>query len=426
MSWQEELRKLDEELAAGQISADDYRVRRDQVLSSAVSFGPAGQSAAPAKPEETQFIQQGPPMPPPPAPPPPPPGPPPGPQTGPDKTQIVGNQADADKTQIVPGETAGAADRTQAVGGWQTARPPGPDADRTQVVPGVPGVPPQRMAGGEPPRPAPGPGVFPPPPGYPPPQGWQGDDELSPPWAGSDFPPLAPAGSPDWIRQGPEVFETDRKSKTGKVLAIVAIVVLLAGLGVGGYFLLRDKGNNTAGPQNTSTANPEPTTTKSSPRPTTSTPPPKPVVQPSGSTQVDATYNLQRLGEVKILSPEDFDILARNQITEAQVIVTKEGELVRGTWAFTAPSREAAELIFKEIDTLYRQVAFKPAPGITKENVTALYFNAGAGSPTVYRAHYLAGSKVVRVEAYGPDPAVAAAEFTALLDAQLKRLPATG
>src|SRR3954468_24584265 len=40
VSWQDELRKLDEELAAGQISADDYRVRRDQVLSSAVASSP--------------------------------------------------------------------------------------------------------------------------------------------------------------------------------------------------------------------------------------------------------------------------------------------------------------------------------------------------------------------------------------------------
>jgi hypothetical protein len=414
LSWQEELRKLDEELAAGQISADDYRVRRDQVLSSAVSFGPPGQAAQPAKQDETQFIQTVPPQPPSPPPPPPPPVP--------DKTQVVGDQADADKTQIVPGQTA-APDRTQAIGGgWQTARPSGADSDRTQVVPGIPGVPPQQLAGGQP-RPVPG--QFPPPSGYQPP-GWQQEEDLSPPWAGADFPPLAPAGSPDWIRQGPEVFDTDRRSNTGKIVAIVAIVLLLAGLGVGGYFLFRGKGDNQAQqPPATSTSTPD-QTTKSSPRPTTSTPPPKPIVQPPGAVQVDSTFTLQRLGEVKILSPEDFDILSRNQITEAQVQVTKEGELVRGTWAFTAADRASAEQVFKEIDALYRQVNFQPAPGIAKENVSALYFKpVTPNAPTVFRAHYLAGNKVIRVESYGPDAAQAAAEFAALLETQLQRLPAS-
>jgi hypothetical protein len=407
VSWQEELRKLDEELAAGQISADDYRVRRDQVLSSAVSAGSEAPPQGQQKPSEaTQFVPRPPvsqPMPPPPP-----------------LPQAPGSPGDADDTQIVPGRDA---DRTQAVGRWQTARPGGDDADRTQVVPGVP---PQSVAGGMPPRPAPPLGQFPPPPGY----GWQQQDEISPPWAGSDFPPLAPAASPDWIRQGPEVFDTDRRSKTGRIVAIVAVVLLLAGLGVGGYFLLRPKGNSNQGqpgPATTSTS--QPTSRTSSRPPSTSTTPPKPIAQPPGSTLVDAKFTLQRLGEVKILSPEDFDVMSRNKIIEAQVAVTKEGDLTRGTWAFKAADHASAEQIFKEIDQLYRQVNFQPAPGISKDHVSALYFkppNAGPNAPTVFRAHYVAGSTVVRVEAYGPDAALAASEFSTLLDAQLTALPAEG
>ncbi|MER6767386.1 hypothetical protein ABT266_45095, partial [Amycolatopsis sp. NPDC000746] len=49
MSWQEELRRLDEELASGRLSADDYRIRRDQVLSSAV-----GQQDQPTPPPQSQ------------------------------------------------------------------------------------------------------------------------------------------------------------------------------------------------------------------------------------------------------------------------------------------------------------------------------------------------------------------------------------
>ncbi|TVT34247.1 flagellar basal body protein FliL, partial [Amycolatopsis rhizosphaerae] len=42
MTWQEELRKLDEDLASGTLSADAYRARRDQILSAAVTSGDPG------------------------------------------------------------------------------------------------------------------------------------------------------------------------------------------------------------------------------------------------------------------------------------------------------------------------------------------------------------------------------------------------
>jgi flagellar basal body-associated protein FliL len=271
VSWQEELRKLDEELAAGRISADDYRVRRDQVLSSAVSPGP--EAPAPQKPSQgdsTQFIPTGPPQPVQPNYPPPPQG---------DRTQIVGGQ-DADKTQIVPGAGPDPSVWNQPMvgggGGWQTARPQagpsGADADRTQVVPGVPQ---QSYAGGQVPRPAPGQeqGPFSPPGGFPPPVGWQQQPAEDPnsPWGGSVFPPLTPTGSPDWIRQGPEVFD-ESPSGRKKVVLILLAVLLVLGAGAAIYFLaIKKDGDNSAnnppgGPPATNQTQKPTSTTK--PRPT--------------------------------------------------------------------------------------------------------------------------------------------------------------
>lgn len=47
MTWQEQLRRLDEDFSSGRISAEHYRVQRDQVLASAASTqaGPGDQSA---------------------------------------------------------------------------------------------------------------------------------------------------------------------------------------------------------------------------------------------------------------------------------------------------------------------------------------------------------------------------------------------
>src|SRR5262245_27964003 len=109
MSWQDELAQLDSALASGQISADEYRTRRDRVIAQA-----SGQSA----PEQPQHPQQ---------------------QAGAEPTHVFRpvNPAQAqgyeDRTQIVPGGQQGnGGDRTQVVGRG------GGDADSTQIVPNMP------------------------------------------------------------------------------------------------------------------------------------------------------------------------------------------------------------------------------------------------------------------------------------------------
>ncbi|MFD8492534.1 flagellar basal body-associated protein FliL [Amycolatopsis sp. NPDC059657] len=250
MSWQEELRNLDEELASGRLSADDYRVRRDQVLSSAVAYGDSGQQQAQApqqpaqqqyqQPQAPQQNQQNPPQP------------------SADSTQIIAPvnppQPNAESTQIVSSADV-APERTQVVNSWQQQHA---DPNRTQVVPNSP-------AGGfqQPHSPA---GGFQQPQQYQQQPAWNApDQDVAPPWGGSDFPPIAPAGSSEWVKQGPEVFE-DRtgRGKGGKIAVMVVVALLvLAGLGIGGYFLFKPGGTtdtqeSTAAPAPTSQPSPAP------------------------------------------------------------------------------------------------------------------------------------------------------------------------
>ncbi|WP_198010093.1 SHOCT domain-containing protein, partial [Saccharomonospora halophila] len=55
MTWQEDLRRLDENLASGNLSADEYRARRDRILSSAVS-SPQDPQDAPGDADSTQVV----------------------------------------------------------------------------------------------------------------------------------------------------------------------------------------------------------------------------------------------------------------------------------------------------------------------------------------------------------------------------------
>ncbi|WP_370945959.1 flagellar basal body-associated protein FliL [Amycolatopsis sp. cg5] len=312
MSWQEELRNLDEELASGRLSADDYRVRRDQVLSSAVAYGDSGQqqAQAPQQPQQQQYQQ--------------PQAPQQNQQNQPsqqnpqqpnaESTQIIapvsppqGNPS-AESTQIVSSADV-APERTQVVNSWQQQQHA--DPNRTQVVPNSP-------AGGfqQPHSPA---GGFQQPQQYQQQPAWNApDQDVAPPWGGSDFPPIAPAGSSEWVKQGPEVFE-DRtgRGKGGKIAVIVVVALLvLAGLGVGGYFLFKPSGENTEADK---TPAPAPTSQNS--------PPPKPkspselllekIPNPSG--EPDPKNNVLGVGQLvgtSVLEQGEVDLLTAAGVKE--------------------------------------------------------------------------------------------------------------
>ncbi len=389
MSWQEELRKLDEELAAGQISADDYRVRRDQVLSSAVSSGP-GQPAQPQHPQQeaTQFIK-----------------PLPQPQQPPAARQPPpGEDNEADKTQIVPGD----ADRTQSVGPWQATRPG--EADRTQVVPGVPR---QTFAGGMPPRPAPGQGQY----GYQP-SPWRSDD-LGSPWGGSDFPPLAPPANPDWIRQGPELFEGGR-SKTGRRLLIVlAVVLVLAVAGGVLYLTVFRKTSNDAG------SSPNQTSASRSQPPTSTKPPPVvygPLRVPDGRSDGGKTYaNPGEIEAAGALPSPDLILLKQANVTESRSVIVADGTTTMSLWSFTASDPQALQ---QKFTTDQQRFGFKETDGGV-QGVQAYASTQQNANKPVYalRAHYVSGGKVIRVEAFDPDETKARDHFEAILRAQLEQSP---
>ncbi|CRK60785.1 hypothetical protein [Alloactinosynnema sp. L-07] len=378
MSWQEELRSLDEELATGRLSADEYRVRRDNILSSAAGTATPTPVAPPPNPsEQTQAIR-------------PVTLPPPVSADNPDKTQIV-NIGDGERTQVV------GSDRTQAVGGWQTARPNPGDAERTQVVPGVPG---QQQMGGMMPRPAPNP--------YAQPNPWhQQQDEISPPWAGSEFPPMAAGGSPDWIRQGPEVFDSGSSGGGKKALIIGLVVLVLAGLGAGGYFLFRPK--NEAGgqtPTNTSSAEPAPTTT-TKPKPT------DPNVAafeelpgpPASTQQLGEVTEVARLVEMKLVDQPEATLITAAGITKVpwKSAVRKAPEDgptpdAMNTVVIPTKSEADAQKLLADLRAYQESVGLiyiaDPLPNMPP---TIIFEKKVVAEFAIYRGLYVSGNNVVRI-----------------------------
>jgi hypothetical protein len=388
VSWQDELRRLDEELAAGRISADDYRSRRDQILSTAVS--PGAEPAAGASESTTMM--------------------PPVQSPGQGTQGTRGQGGDADKTQIVSGQDVGDSERTQSVGGWR-ATPPD-DPNRTQVVPGVP----PQAQGSYPPRPAP---PASPPGGFQQPPWQQGEEDMAPPWAGQDFPPLAAASTPDWARQGPEVFEDEKKSSTGKVLGIIAIVVVLVGVAIGAYFMFRPDESTDANPP--ADENP-PATSEGAPP--SEEEPEGPIAELPGDRQnMSQVETFEQVKSIDYLTPQEIALYEQGGADASAVAISTEDDVRIIVLVVTMESEQAAVSTRDALNDL--QLRFKLADIPAPDGVLAAR-NDTASSGPLTRAHYASGDSVVRIQTQGADGEAANSLFEDVLAAQLEQLPADG
>jgi hypothetical protein len=367
MSWQDELAQLDSALASGQISADEYRTRRDRVIAQA-----SGQSA----PEQPQQPQQG----------------------GAEPTAVF-------RPVQQPPQQPGFEDRTQAVGGDRTQVVGRQDADSTQIVPNV-------QQPQFPPRPTPPPWETHQP---------QQQNVAPPPWANEELPPEF--GQQSWPRQGPEVFEEKSSGGSGKTVGIIVAIVLVLALAGGAiwFFGFRDSDNKQADGDDTSQ-------TQEQPPPPTSEPPniPEgPFIELEGDEVLNITIPMQEAVTANMPTPQEAGLLNSVGVAEVGALITEEGEggLRRGIWAFKLGDGADPNNVLNAMDQLYQQAEFEL---VTDENGVLVRKKAAqnADEVTVWRAHYLTDDGyLVRVESYGKDSANVEAAFEEILQEETDKFP---
>ncbi|MEO6880077.1 MAG: hypothetical protein ABI181_03880 [Mycobacteriaceae bacterium] len=367
MGWQEAISGLDADVAAGRISTEEYRSRRDELLSRPGSGppeanpfpppfrwagahradpvpAPAG-TPAPGDADRTQLVR-------------------PTPTTAPTPT----TEPDADSTQLV---------RTRL-------SPTAPDADSTQLV----------RAGGSaraPSRP----------------------DRTSPPWhRGDEFTP----------RPGLDPFEQfrtrggrSRVRPTVTAGAAVAVVLVAAVVVVVVLVLVRDRSSTSAAP----TSGPSGTT--AAPAPTSQAPS---IASLPGKQLLDTTFaTFGELQRAKVLSPDELAALEPARPLGTHLRVNQDGSTTTTVW--TCAVNGDASAVVGRLTSRSAGTGFVPVrPSVP--DVAALEQRpvAGRTGPGALRASYANGTTVVHVESRGPDPAAAGTAFRAALDAELASLPA--
>jgi hypothetical protein len=400
VSWQEELRKLDEELASGRLSADDYRVRRDQVLSSAV-----GQPDNPATPQQAPHQAPQPPQPP-----------------------AENNGAAGDSTQVIQPvsppqgtpqqqQPSDDAERTQAVPPW---RPQPPGDPRTQVVqPQYPVSPPGGFPQAGPVSP---PGGFPqagpvsPAGGFQ--QPWNAPEaDQTPPWGGGDLPPLVPSGDPGWVQQGPESFDDkSAKGNTKKIIAIAAAVVVLAGIALGAY-LLWGTGSG-GGPQSPQASASQQPTSQAPPDPLGVANIPGAAESHENVTTFNAVSGLNYLNSNELSTYSSAGAAAAKYVVhhldDGNVVVL----LLTEVNSPVAAQNAANQLMSIQIRNGASRLNDSPS------GVYASTIKAKDNNPAQVRGHYAHGNVIVRVEVNGPNQQAAQTDFANILASQMQVLPA--
>ncbi|SDK62281.1 hypothetical protein SAMN04488074_106237 [Lentzea albidocapillata subsp. violacea] len=364
MTWQEELQKLDLELASGRISADDYRQRRDEVLAGSTSAPPQPQQQAPfAAPFRWQAMppqQQAP---------------------NPDATQVVSTGQAApnpDATQVVNTQKAG-------------------DSERTQFVRPVSGPEPQQG-------------------------GWQSGPSAPPPWVGGDggFGPMG-GSTPGWIAQGPETFDDAGKSSgKGRIFAIVGVVLVLALIGGGIWWFTTQSGGGGNGGETTAQTTTQTTSTKPKPKDDLDI-----VALPGSQEDQSGIKTFEDIVAQKLLTEEENAVYATGGATKARVAVSKlpNGDVIQ-VITVQLTDATAATTAREALAALQTKFNMKTYTGGTiPEDVSAHQIDVEGDKKGSARAHYVHKSTLVRLQVAGKDQAAISKDFDSVLAAQLEFLP---
>jgi len=325
MTWQEELRQLDSALAGGELSANEYRKRRDEILAAASSAQPPSAVIGPptgpqpvVPPEGEEAAEGG---------------------DNAEVTQVVSvDTGEADQTQIID---AVAASGGEANGNTTNGDAPAANGDieRTQVVAAAAPAAQQQQ----------------------PPQQVQ---PQQPVWATQlPDPNVAPAAYPHPQQMGPAVTPMDAQdlftsnrspsgSKKPWLIAVVVLVVLALAGGAVWYFALRDDSTpSTAdGDQQQTTSAEEP-----APEPVDITK----IELPGEAAANGGEMDISRASELKVIAPAEATLLAGAGADAVVYSGASEGDYRFLLYSFKSADAAAAEKLTGEVVDVQKQLGFQ-------------------------------------------------------------------
>jgi hypothetical protein len=383
MTWQEELRQLDSALAGGELAANEYRKRRDEILAAASSAQtPSSVIGPPTGPrpavapdadsaEVTQIVTV---------------------DGGASEPELV---SEADSTQIISDPTKH--EQTQVV--TQHAQ-----AEQTQVIATTdertaPALPQQQQpspwAAHRPDPNAPG-GAFPRPP-----------QPMLPP------PTVTPMDAQDLFASNKAPRDSGTKPW---LVALVALVVLALAGGAVWYFAFRDDSASTADPAPTSQA----------PKP------PKPVdlasiALPGEAAKNSGEMDIAKAGELKVIAPAEAALLADAGVGPMVYSGSADGDFRYLLYSYQSDDVEAAKQLTDGIADVQKNIGLTVTEVADVATGVAVTGVSNSSAATL-RGLYTYGDTTIQLcvlQVPTGEPAALSAKFAAALKAVTDAAPPT-
>ncbi|MBB4906789.1 hypothetical protein [Actinophytocola algeriensis] len=148
------------------------------------------------------------------------------------------------------------------------------------------------------------------------------------------------------------------------------------------------------------------------------------LVRPPGLVVMDTTKEKNGAWLTAVLPEKEARYFTDAGVASVKALVSRDGEFSQGVWQF--PVRDGADPVaaLRAADDFYAAGGWAEAPG-PRDVLVRSHAPTPELPLAAYRAHYVRGPYLIRVEAYGPDAERVHREFEALVDRQLDRWPPT-
>lgn len=154
---------------------------------------------------------------------------------------------------------------------------------------------------------------------------------------------------------------------------------------------------------------------------------PDPIVAIPGAVVLDERGLPEHLHALNALSDAEFDMVMSSGGARAQALSTRDGDLSRSVWRYTARDGAHPRTLLRRFDQFFRANGWEGSDrlgGRVRVWQSPQLDMAGPEPAATVRAHYVRGRDLLRVEAHGKDPQSVEAALESLLTAQLARFPA--
>jgi hypothetical protein len=201
---------------------------------------------------------------------------------------------------------------------------------------------------------------------------------------------------------------------TRRAVAVVLVHVLLAALAVGAAAVWGAGDDPALAGQRVTVPDPDPRLPDN--------PEAVAVVRPPGLLVVDSA-TVKHGSSPAALGGQEADVLTDAGVVVVKAFVGRDGRVTAGVWQMSVRDGDDPHDALRAIDTLYAEGGWLPEVADTRGVLVRSQEPDGRQPYAGYRAHYVRGPHLIRIEAYGTEQAEVDRAFADLARRQLAAWP---